>query len=66
MQHEKNKNDKEEASKNHLENQEKVSPVILQLRNIRRKPPRLTKLDVSSDDDHFSDEDFKGSRYQKI
>ena len=36
-------------------------PIILQLRNVRKKPPRLTNLDVSSEDDHYSDEDFKGS-----
>lgn len=39
---------------------------MLQLRNIRKKPPRLTNLDVSSEDDHYSDEDFKGSSAEEL
>lgn len=52
----------EEEDETEKPKEEKVSPMILQLKGIRKKPARLTKLDVSSDDDHYSDEDFKGSR----
>lgn len=48
-----------EVNENHEESEEEIRPVKKLIG--RKKPRKLNSLDISSGDDHYSDEDFKGT-----